>query len=117
MVTRVRKISRINLNYAKLVGKKAFMNVAQCYFQVGKKRCVATASAYSKSGEAEGIMENNKKALEVIEGMILATEPDNNMLEACYRFAHVGLRKCDVHHDWEEELEEMYKKLKTGEVI
>ena len=58
------------------------------------------------------------KALKTIEGMILATEPTNEMLRACYRFTHVALGACEnPHQDWANELEQTYQKLVKEGVI
>lgn len=58
------------------------------------------------------------KALYTIEGMILGVEPENKMLNACYKFAHVALGHCEnPHNEWLKELEETYSKLKDDNII
>jgi len=58
------------------------------------------------------------KALLVIEGMILATEPGDEFSGAIYKFAHVGLGDCrNPHEDWVKELEKTYRKLVKHRII
>ena len=63
-------------------------------------------------------MNRATKALRVIEGMMVVTEPENKMLMACYKFAHVGLGNCgNAHQDWVVELDDMYSRLRREGVI
>jgi len=54
------------------------------------------------------------KALLVIESLTIGDfEPNNEVLEACYKFAHVARGNCyNPHEDWKQELCELYEKLK-----
>jgi len=59
-----------------------------------------------------------ERALRVIEGMILATEAEDEMLQACYRFAHVGVGECgNPHANWQKEVNAMYRKLKRNGIL
>lgn len=58
------------------------------------------------------------KALATIEGMILAVEPEDKMLSACYRFAHVASGHCqNQHEDWLEELNKTYEQLRKDHIL
>ena len=64
------------------------------------------------------IIDIKEIALETIEGMILATEPKNKMLMACYRFVHVSRNRCgNPHDDWKGELLSTHKRLKEEGII
>ena len=57
-----------------------------------------------------------KRALKVIEGSLLADEPEDKRLGFIYRMAHVGNGKCK-HTNWEEELNVAYQGLIDGNII
>jgi len=68
----------------------------------------------------EGEMDNIKtKALSVIEGLTLGDfSPDEKILQACYRFSHVALGRCqNPHTDWLDELDSTYRALVDGGII
>jgi len=56
-------------------------------------------------------------ALETIEGMILVDEPNDPRLSAIYRFAHIGLGRCQPHKEWLEELRKAHKKLQENNIL
>jgi len=75
---------------------------------------------------AKPIEDLSEKALMVIEGMLLATGEgvllptgrEYEMLQACYKFAHVGLGRCkNPHKDWVDDLNYTYDQLKKDKVI
>jgi len=56
------------------------------------------------------------KALAVIEGLTLEAIPTKELVELCYKFAHIARGRCP-HEDWVQELDEVYKALVKNRVI
>ena len=73
--------------------------------------------------DIEQIVRNQRRALQVIEGICLITEKSdkgelNKLIVQCYKFAHVALGKCKAGHlDWLVELNKTHAELEKLEVI
>lgn len=61
-------------------------------------------------------MDKMKKALMVIEGSLLADEPEDKRLAFIYRMAHVGNGECE-HREWEKELDTVYDQLIADNIL
>ena len=58
------------------------------------------------------------KALMVIDGLVLAIEPEDKLLGAIYRIAHAGLGHCpNPHEGWVKEIHETFNKLRENGVL
>lgn len=61
-------------------------------------------------------MDNRKKALMVIEGSLLADEPEDKRLCFIYRMAHAGNGECE-HDAWMKEMDTAYEQLIADKIL